>query len=179
MTPHLAGTPTLETERLILRAPQGEDHAHWERLALSDRARFIGGPLTRALAFRAWSVVIGHWAIRGFGMFVLQPKAGGDPIGHVGHWEPEGWPEREIGWSIWDPAAEGLGYAREAARAVLDYTFDTLGWDTLVSYIDEGNDRSIALAQRLGASPDNTAEKPDRDQPPILVYRHSRPEARA
>jgi RimJ/RimL family protein N-acetyltransferase len=177
MTPHLADTPVLETERLILRGPKPTDLDLWAAFAVSDRAKFIGGPLEPKMAFRAWCTVLGHWAIRGFGMFVLEPKDGSAPIGHVGNWEPMGWPEREIGWTLWDASAEGKGYAYEAARAVVDYTFGTLGWNTAVSYIDDGNHRSVALARRLGAVLDDTAETPDRDEPPILVYRH-RPEAR-
>ncbi|QMU58358.1 MAG: GNAT family N-acetyltransferase [Boseongicola sp.] len=173
MTPQLTDTPVLETERLILRAPHGDDLPHWTELAVSDRSKFIGGPYTQDMAFRAWAGVIGHWAIRGFGMFVLEPKGGGDPVGHLGHWQPEGWPEREIGWCIWSSKVEGKGFAFEAARAVCEYTFQILKWDTAVSYIDDGNQRSEALAARLGAIVDPDAPKPDKDWPPINVYRHS------
>ena len=79
-----------------------------------------------------------------------------------------------MSWSIWAPEAEGKGYAAEAARAALDYAFDTLGWDTCVSYIDANNARSIALAERMGATVDPTAAQPD-DETDLLVYRHARP----
>ena len=39
-----------------------------------------------------------------------------------------------------------------------------------VSYIDPGNARSIALAERLGARPDPDAPRADPDD---LVYRHT------
>ncbi len=164
--------PTIETERLILRAPLGTDLPLWTAFATSDRANFIGGPYTKDMAFRAWAGVIGHWAIRGFGMFVLEPKSGGEPLGHVGNWQPEGWPEREVGWTIWSKEAEGLGYAFEAAQAVLVHTFRALKWTTAVSYIDFGNDRSVALAKRLGATEDRDAKQPTPDKP-CQVYRHT------
>ena len=176
MTPHLADTPVLETERLTLRGPRGSDWELWANLATSERAKFIGGPYTRDMAMRAWASAIGHWAIRGFGMFTVDLKDG-TPIGHVGHWQPESWPEREIGWTIWSEEHEGRGLAYEAASAVRDHTFDTLGWDTAVSYIDEGNLRSAALAERLGAWLDADAPRPDKDKPPAMVYRHPKPEA--
>lgn len=175
MTPHLAGTPTLETERLILRAPCGRDWLGWLRLATSDRANFIGGPYTRDLAFRAWGHVIGQWVIRGFGSFVFERKDTGQAIGHGGPWFPEGWPEKELGWTIWDAENEGQGYALEGAAAARDHAFGDLGWDTAVSYIDEGNDRSEALARKLGAVRDRNAPLPDKDWPPVMVYRHPNP----
>lgn len=173
MTPHLAGTPRLETERLVLRGPEGPDWEGWARLALSERAQHIGGPYSRETAFRAWGHVIGHWAMRGFGSFVITRKDTGQAIGHCGPWFPEGWPEHELGWTIWSREDEGQGYAFEAASAARDHAFHTLGWRTAVSYIDDGNLRSIALARRLGATQDETAPKPDHDAPPILVFRHA------
>ena len=177
MIPHLAGTPTFETERLILRGPEGADWEGWAALAVSDRAQFIGGPYTRPLAFRAWGHVIGQWAIRGFGSFVCVDKATGRAIGHVGPWFPEGWPEKELGWTIWDPGFEGGGYAFEAVTRVREHAYRDLGWTTAVSYIDAPNTRSIALAERLGAWRDPDADLPDKDDPPVLVYRHPGPGA--
>ena len=37
--------PVLETERLVLRPPTGEDYPGFRDLIMSDRGRFIGGPL--------------------------------------------------------------------------------------------------------------------------------------
>jgi RimJ/RimL family protein N-acetyltransferase len=149
MTPHLAGTPVLETERLTLRAPGPQDWEAWRDFALSDRARFIRPPeFSEALAWRAMGHMIGHWTLRGFGSFVYCLKGSDRALGHAGPWFPAGWPEREIGWTVWDTQAEGRGYAHEAARATLDHAFRALGWDTAVSYIDPANARSIALAER-------------------------------
>jgi RimJ/RimL family protein N-acetyltransferase len=173
----LSPTPVLETARLTFRAPRGDDFAAWTDFATSERSRFIGGPHDRQGAWRAWGHVIGHWAMRGFGMFVFADKTAADaPLGMAGPWYPEGWPEREIGWTLWSDAAEGKGYAREAALATRDHVFTTLGWDTAVSYIRPDNARSVALAERLGAVRDRTAACPDGKA--CFVYRHS-PEAQA
>lgn len=178
MIPHLAGTPVLETERLTLRAPGPQDWEAWCAFVLSDRARFVRAPeMTEALAWRAMGHLVGHWALRGFGSFVYCLKGSDRALGHAGPWFPVGWPEREIGWTVWDAAAEGHGFAHEAARATIDHAFGPLGWDTAVSYIDPENARSIALAGRLGARHD-PATVPN--QPGLLVYRHAPPgEARA
>lgn len=179
MTPHLAGTPMLETERLILRAPLPQDYPAWEPFFLSPRGTFIGGGPGHdaGRAWRAFASIIGHWAIRGCGPFVLSRRADGAPLGACGPWFPELWPEREIGWTLWDPANEGRGIMAEAAGAVIAHAFADLGWNTAVSYIDPKNARSIALAERLGAAPDPDAVVPDEDD--TLVYRHPAPERRA
>ena len=69
---------------------------------------------------------------------------------------------------------EGQGYATEAASALRAYVYDNEILKTLVSYIDPRNDRSIALAERMGAALDPNAKEPD---PGCLVYRHPGPEA--
>ena len=174
MTVALADTPVLETARLILRAPQAGDVAPGMAFLQSDRARFVGGPVPADKAWRAMGHVIGHWVMRGWGLFIVTRKDTGAPVGTAGPWRPEGWPEAEIGWTVWRDADEGRGYAAEAARAAIGHAFGALGWETAVSYIDPDNARSIALADRLGAVHDPAAAAPE---PGTLVFRHPRPEA--
>lgn len=169
----LAHTPVLETDRLILRAPEPGDWPHWRPFYGSSRAQYIGGPLGADKAWRAFGHFIGHWVMRGFGSFVVTRRGDNTPIGSVGPWFPEGWPEREIGWTIWDPAVEGTGIAFEAASAARDFAYTQLNWDGAVSYIDAPNTRSIALAERMGAKLDPDARAPDVEgDKTVLVYRH-------
>jgi RimJ/RimL family protein N-acetyltransferase len=172
MTPHLAATPVIDTPRLHMRAPAPGDWPAFAAFAASDRARFVGGPLDAGKAWRAFGHIVGHWVLRGFGLFVFAARATGAPLGMTGPWFPEGWPEREIAWAVWVPEAEGKGYAAEAAAAACDHALGPLGWPSAVSYIDPGNTRSIALAERLGAVPDPDAACPGGE--PCLVYRHPR-----
>ncbi|MDZ7906879.1 MAG: hypothetical protein U5N10_00645 [Gemmobacter sp.] len=51
----------------------------------------------------------GHWVHRGYGMFIWHLKGDDTPLGMTGPWFPETWPEQEIGWTVWNPAAEGKG----------------------------------------------------------------------
>ncbi len=163
----------LETERTHLRRPGANDVAAWMTFFRSERARFHGGGphVTDGVAWRAFAAFAGHWELRAFGPFVVVGKDGGEPVGLVGPWFPAGWPERELTWSIWSPEFEGRGYAFEAARAVRDHVFTDLLWTTAVSYIDPGNDRSVALAERLFCRRDTEAAKPEGDD--VLVYRHA------
>lgn len=178
MTVTLSGTPTLHTERLILRAPVAQDYPAWESFFLTERARFVGGgaDMTPGRAWRAFASITGQWALRGFGVFVLTARDTGAALGSCGGWYPEEWPEKEVSWTIWNPEAEGRGYMAEAARAVLAHVFGPLGWETAVSYIDPANARSIALAERLGAVHDPDAAVPPGDVE-TRVYRHPAPDA--
>ncbi|MDP1670116.1 GNAT family N-acetyltransferase [Phaeovulum sp.] len=173
----LAATPILETERLLLRAPEGGDWPAFDAFLASDRAAFVRSvDYSEAISWRAWGHVIGHWAMRGFGTFVITRRDDRRAIGMCGPWFPATWPEPEIGWTLWDAGAEGAGYAREAARATIAHAFGPLGWQTAVSYIAPANARSIALAERLGARLDPAAAHPGDE--PTLVFRHPKTEAR-
>lgn len=178
MTPHLAATPVLTTERLTLRAPGPQDFPAFSAFLTSPRSQYVrDGELDESKIWRGFGHMIGHWVMRGFGMFIFTLKGQDDALGMAGPWFPATWPEREIGWAVWTPEAEGKGYAYEAAAAARDHAFRDLGWDTAVSYIDPDNARSIALAERLGATRDDRAAHPgDR---PCHVYRHPGPEAGA
>jgi RimJ/RimL family protein N-acetyltransferase len=144
--------PTLETERLILRPPSGEDFEAWAAFAGDEEAaRFLGGAQSRPLAWRAMCAMTGSWTIAGFGMFSVVEKASGVWVGRLGPWSPEGWPGTEVGWGI---AREhwGKGYAPEGATAAIDWAFDHLGWTEVIHCIDPGNINSQNVARRLGSS---------------------------
>lgn len=145
--------PTLHTERLTLRALSPEDFEPLCTFYASERSRFVGGPKDRDHTWRALACEIGHWGLRGYGRFAVDETASGAFVGVVGPWNPEGWPEPEIGWDLMD-GFEGRGYATEAARACLDYVFTDLGWRTAISLVAHGNDGSAKVALRLGARKD-------------------------
>jgi RimJ/RimL family protein N-acetyltransferase len=169
-------TETIVTDRLVLRRPLPDDWPAWHAFYTSRRSEFVGGADKPVFAvFRGFSSVLGHWQFRGFGLWMLTRPGDDTAIGMAGPWYPVGWPEREIGWAIWDDRLEGTGLAREAAEATRADAYGRLGWATAVSYIDIGNERSRRLAERLGARIDPNAAHPG--SWPILVYRHPAPEA--
>jgi RimJ/RimL family protein N-acetyltransferase len=55
----------------------------------------------------------------------------------------------EIGWQL-HPDFMGRGYAAEAANAMLELAFDTLGLHRVYAELDVRNDASVALCRRLG-----------------------------
>ncbi len=92
-------------------------------------------------------------------------------VGQVGINHGPLFPEKELGWMLYD-GFEGQGYATEAAIALRDWAFATLELESLVSYFDPANAASMAVAKRLGAVPDPDAPRQD---PEDVVYRHYRP----
>ncbi len=166
--------PWLETERLILRPTRVEDFEGWAAFAADPESmRFLGGPQPRAVAWRAFIAMAGSWALYGFGMFSVIDKANGRWLGRLGPWRPEGWPGNEIGWGMVRDV-EGRGLALEGARAAIDWAFATLGWSEIIHCIDDGNERSIALARRLGSTWQRRARLPPPLAVEVNVYGQSR-----
>ncbi|MCT4554839.1 MAG: GNAT family N-acetyltransferase [Pelagimonas sp.] len=160
--------PVLETKRLILRAPAPEDYPNFKATFASYRSRFMGGPLNAYETWMLYAAEIGHWEIRGYGMWMIHLRDTDETVGMAGGWFPAKWPEREIAWIIW-PDRGGKGYALEATDRVRRYFYQDLGWDTAVSYIDPKNLDSIRLAERLGCVKDKSAATVDGHD---AVYRH-------
>lgn len=161
--------PTIRTERLTLRPHRIEDFEPMAARFATDWAVHMGGPTPRNTMWRWFAAEVGSWPLLGYGSWAMELHEGGEAIGQVGVNKPAHFPEVELGWLVYPPF-EGKGYAFEAASAARDWAFGPRGLDTLVSYIDPKNARSIALAERLGARPDPQADRPDPDD---LVYRHS------
>jgi len=148
----MRAVPSLDTPRLRLRQFAESDLDEYAELcADAEVMRYVGdrGPLSRDDAWRQLAMLVGHWALRGYGMWAVVELGSGAFVGRVGLHYPEGWPEPEIGWALarryW-----GRGYAFEAATAALDIAFDRLGWSRVISLIAPSNLRSIRLAERLG-----------------------------
>ncbi|MGX9355327.1 GNAT family N-acetyltransferase [Roseobacteraceae bacterium S113] len=164
---------TLTTDRLTLRRPEPRDEAAIHAFYRSERAQYVGGNSSDTfLAWKAVALMYGHWSLRGYGLWAVAERGSDDVMGLVGPFYPTGWPETEIGWVLFD-GHEGKGVAAEAARAAIADARTRLGWTDIVHYIAPENTRSIALAERLGATRDPSAVVPKPDAP-CLVYRQPR-----
>jgi RimJ/RimL family protein N-acetyltransferase len=169
----MSAEPVIETERLQLRTWTAADlTAYAKMFADPDVAQFLspgGQPMTRAEAWRGLALVIGHWELRGFGMFAVIERATNELVGRIGPLEPEGWPDFEIGWGLrreyW-----GRGYAAESVRACIKYSFLELGVPHLISVIDPANVRSIALAEKVGERLEGTTSLPHLPNEALLQY---------
>lgn len=160
--------PRFTTERLTLRAPRLSDWSVLEPIWTTDRAKFIGGPFSEEDAWLDFSHLCATWLLRGFGGMTITLTETGEILGMVllGR-EPKD-PEPELGWLLTE-AAEGHGYGSEAAIALREEGLRLFGAGGFVSYIEDSNASSIALAERIGAVADK-ARHPI--APDVFVYRH-------
>jgi RimJ/RimL family protein N-acetyltransferase len=143
--------PRLKTERLLLREYRPEDVApHAEASRDPVAQRFLGGVKTPYEAFTGLATHAGHWALRGYGGWVVAGRDDGAYLGRVGLFCPEGWPGVEVGWKL-APAAQGHGYATEAAAAAIGWAWTALELPELISLIVAENEASQRVARRLGA----------------------------
>lgn len=155
--------PELRTERLRLRAHARDDAealiALWQDPVV---VRHFGG---QAMAAEdTWNRLlryVGHWAVNGYGMWVVEELGSGARVGEVGLFEGRrGLGARfdsapEAGWVLL-PAGHGKGYAREAMRAVLNWGECQHDFPRSVCIIDPANAPSIRTAEALGYRPFGT-----------------------
>lgn len=148
----------IRTDRLVLRPHRRADAAAWFALQ-SDRAvtQYLDWPeRTKAQSRRHLRDRTRHTRLLQTNDFLaLAVEYEGRLIGDVSlHLRDVASDERsaEIGWVV-SPDVAGKGLATEAARALLDVAFDQLGARWVSAVMDVRNDRSIALARRLGFLP--------------------------
>lgn len=148
----MSSVPELRTERLLMRAPRYEDYYRWVEI-LADPA--VGGGLGKERGLtphEAWldmSVLTGHWALRGFGHWVLEELDGGAIVGRAGLYHPPDWPGMEVGWTV-SREHWGRGYAPEAGRAACEWAHRELRAKHILSLIHPDNAQSKRVAEKLG-----------------------------
>jgi len=167
----------IRTERLLLRLPVPQDDLT-EFVRDGQVQQWIGGGVddTPQTVLERW---LGRWERNGIGQFVVD--LGGELIGRVGFivWDARTWEtstyelagahaETELGWAIlsrhW-----GRGYATEAARAVLRWGREQ-AHGRIVSLIEPRNVRSVRVADKLGAVPEQLVQT---EHGPTLVWVHT------
>ncbi|MDI6027944.1 GNAT family N-acetyltransferase [Corticibacterium sp. UT-5YL-CI-8] len=145
----------LRTERLILRNWQDRDRPFFHRLNSDDTImEFFAMRRDRAASDEVMDTISAYIAENGFGFMAAELVATGECIGFIGinrtkiePFVPRG--TLEIGWRL-APEYWGKGYATEGAKALLDYAFETLGEEEVVSFAVWNNVRSTSVMERLG-----------------------------
>jgi RimJ/RimL family protein N-acetyltransferase len=149
--------PVLETERLRLRAHCLEDFAACAGLwADPIVTRYIGGvPLTSEESWARLLRYAGHWALLGFGYWVVEEKETKTFVGEIGFADlkrdldppPRAIPE--AGW-VFSTAAHGQGYATEALRGILSWGDVYFTTAQTACLIHPENTASIRVAEKCG-----------------------------
>jgi RimJ/RimL family protein N-acetyltransferase len=138
---------------------EGDFEEYAAMVADAEVTRYLGEgrPLSRGDAWRQMAFVLGHWQLKGYGLWAVEETATGRLAGRIGFLNPEGWPGFELGWTL---AREfwGRGYATEGARRVLDFAFEELGRDHVISLIRPDNSASVRVAERIGESIEGSVE---------------------
>ena len=149
----------LETERLRLRQFSEDDLDEYARITGDvETMRYVSGSaLSRAEAWRSLGYLLGHWEIRGFGLWAAEEKKSGALVGRIGLYQPEGWPGLEVGWLV-DRSRWGEGFATEGGAAAMGQAFEVLQPERLISVIEPPNTASIRVAEKLGERFDRKME---------------------
>ena len=149
----MAGAEVSRTARLALRRLTLADGAFYCRLANDpDFLRNIGNrnvPTPEAATeFIRTKTLPGYEAL-GFGMYLVESKADGTPLGLAGLVKRDHLPGPDIGFAFL-PEARGQGYALEAARGVVDYARGVLEIERLLAIVSPHNTASSRLLEKLG-----------------------------
>ena len=143
----------LETERLIVRQLT-EDDAPFI-LELLNEPSFIKNIADRGvrnLDDARGYIVNGPRASyerNGFGLFLVELKETGEPMGMCGLIKRDSLEDVDIGYALL-PRFWSKGYAYEAASAVKAYGHDTLKIERIVGIVAPDNPPSIRLLEKLG-----------------------------
>jgi RimJ/RimL family protein N-acetyltransferase len=154
--------PAIVTERLLLREWRDADVDEFAAINADPVVmEYFPEPYTEERTRRFVELIRKRWRELGYSLWAVERKDTGRFIGYVGLW-PATFPAPftpavEVGWRLavdqW-----GLGYATEGARVALNYGFDTLGLDEIVSFTSALNVRSIRVMERIGMRRDATGD---------------------
>jgi RimJ/RimL family protein N-acetyltransferase len=158
--------PSVETERLILRPfvktdlePFADMVADMEVIR---RATYDGTPMTRSQAWNWLCLMLGHWHMRGFGIWAVEEKLSGVLIGRIGLQFLDWFEDVELVWML-AKSAWGNGFAGEGARAAIDFGLNDLDLPRIAAVIHQDNQPSIRLAERLGMEMEKQVERQDKN----------------
>jgi RimJ/RimL family protein N-acetyltransferase len=173
-------TVALRTSRLLLRPWRDADVAAYAELSADPAIMEFLLPVSEPGAAEAWAArVRAHWRQHGFGQWVVEVPGEASLIGVVGlstiSYEAHFTPAVEVAWRL-ARAQWGCGYATEAARAALDYGFDTLGLAEIVAVTVPANLRSRRVMERLAMTraPEDDFDHPNVPEGPLkrhILYR--------
>lgn len=145
----------IETERLQLRPfTRGDVDAVYSYRSREDVCRFLfDEPMSRQTCAETIQARISQLGLEEEGdriVLAVERKADGELIGEVSLiWRSVESRQAEIGY-IFNPVAQGQGFASEAARALMDVGFAGAGMHRIYARCDARNAASARVMERLG-----------------------------
>jgi RimJ/RimL family protein N-acetyltransferase len=176
--------PELTTERLLLRRWKDSDLAPFAELNADPQVmQHIRDPISREESDFFAARIEEHLETDEYGLWAVEVRETGAFVGFTGlalqTFEAPFNPSVEVGWRL-AREAWGHGYATEAARASLEFAFEVLELDEVVSITTTSNVRSMAVMQRLGMTRDPADDFEQQHKPvgdplrPAVLHRLSR-----
>lgn len=157
----------VDTDRLVLRRWRAADREAFQRIWADPdvwRALRPNSPFDPAHGAARFEHHVRHWEQHGFGLWSARERGGGQIAGWVGLAHPTFIPQLagavEVGWTL-RRELRGRGLAGEGAAAAVAAGFAHLDVDDLIALIDAGNERSIAVAGRLGMRHGSSVAHPE------------------
>jgi RimJ/RimL family protein N-acetyltransferase len=153
-----SGRIDMRTPRLLLRRWRESDQEPFAAVNSDpDVMEHFAASMTRRESDAFIEAIEAGFTQRGYGFWALEVIATGEFIGFTGLWVPSFeahfTPAVEVGWrlgrSFW-----GHGYATEAARAALEFGFDSLKLEEIVAFTPMTNWRSERVMHRVGMTHD-------------------------
>ena len=146
----------LETNRLLLRQWTEDDFLPFATMCSDkDVMAFFPKRQTQAESHAMATKIQSLIEARGWGFWAVEIPNQHTFIGFVGLHVPKSSmpfsPCVEIGWRL-SNQHWGKGYATEAAKAALEYAFNQLNLNEVVSFTTLANVRSMAVMQKIGMS---------------------------
>ncbi len=158
----------IKTERLILRPWQEADLEPFAKLNADSRVmEYFPKTLTSIESDALAQSKSEHIREYGWGLWAVSLIGTGEFIGFIGLNEaPDLFKEPvvEVGWRL-DFNHWGKGYATEGARVALQFGFEALKLNEILSWTTEANMRSRAVMEKIGMQHD---PKDDFDHPKLL-----------
>lgn len=157
----------LETERLILREIVEEDAEFiYDLVNQPSFIKYIGNRNIHTIE-NARDFIENRYRQsyreHGFGLYTVELKENGVPIGICGFVKRETLPDADIGFAFL-PQFERRGYAYESAAAVMKYGMDVLGLKRVLAITTTDNERSGKLLAKLGFKFERLIKQPPGDE---------------
>lgn len=143
----------VETERLVLREIVCDDAGFiFELLNTPSFLKYIGDRGVRSVDEARTFIEDRYrqsYRDHGYGLYIVEQKADGKPVGICGFVRRDALPGPDIGFAFL-PQFEGKGYGYESATAIMAYGRDILGFEQVLAIVTPDNHASRRLLEKLG-----------------------------